>query len=79
MPLDQAKVQKVDNWIHGKGGAIQCPICDHHHWLTGDIVAPPALRDDGRDAPAGEPVPMVQVVCGNCAYVMLFAAAAIGL
>jgi predicted nucleic-acid-binding Zn-ribbon protein len=48
-------------------------MCGSTQWETGEIVS--GVNVSGH----GEVVPMVQVICSNCEYVMFFAATPIGL
>jgi hypothetical protein len=48
-------------------------MCGSGEWQAGEMVS-------GTDVSGqGNVLPMVQVVCGNCGYVMMFAAMPIGL
>ncbi len=78
MPLDQAQQQKLQGWMNSKRIRPQCPACGANQWAHGEVInAPVAVQ--GGIAIGGPSVPMVQLICGNCAYVMLFAAVPIGL
>ncbi len=55
-----------------------CPVCNDNNWVIGDIVASPVFRMGGFQI-GGPTVPVVQVICGTCAYVRLFATVPIGL
>ena len=48
-------------------------MCGSGEWETGEIVSGKSVDD------SGNVLPMVQLVCGNCGYVMMFAAIPIGL
>jgi hypothetical protein len=48
-------------------------MCGHGQWEAGEIIS-------GNDVSGqGSVLPMVQVICQNCSYVMMFAAMPIGL
>jgi hypothetical protein len=48
-------------------------MCGSGEWETGEIVSGTSVDD------SGNVLPMAQLVCGNCGYVMVFAAMPIGL
>lgn len=73
MPLSQEQAHKLQQWLDSRGVSRNCPMCSSNQWETGEIVSGTSVGD------TGSAVPMVQVVCGNCGYVMLFAAMPIGL
>ncbi len=73
MPLTREQAYKLQQWLNSRGVNLDCPMCGSAQWETGEIVSGTSI-DDKRVA-----VPMVQVVCVNCGYVMLFAALPIGL
>jgi predicted nucleic-acid-binding Zn-ribbon protein len=50
-----------------------CPMCGSGEWETGEIVSGTSV--DG----SGNVLPMAQLVCQNCGYVVSFAAMLIGL
>jgi predicted nucleic-acid-binding Zn-ribbon protein len=50
-----------------------CPMCGSGEWETGEIVSGTSV--DG----SGNVLPMAQLVCQNCGYVVSFAAMPIGL
>ena len=73
MPLTREQAYKLQQWLNSRGVNLDCPMCGSAQWETGEIVSGTSIEDT-RNA-----VPMVQVVCVNCGYVMLFAALPIGL
>jgi hypothetical protein len=80
MPLDATQQQKLNTWMQGKGVRNNCPACGTRNWVGGEIINAPILVPGGGIAIGGGPsIPMIQVICDNCAYVMLFAAVPIGL
>ena len=73
MPLSHEQVHKLEQWWDSTGVARKCPMCGHVQWEAGEIVS-------GTDVSGqGSVLPMVQVICQNCSYVMMFAAMPIGL
>jgi len=79
MALDPTQQQQLTDWMALKGVRAQCPACGLDAGrVTGDIVAGLRVKPGGLHI--GEPVtPLVELVCANCAHVMLFAAEPIGL
>ena len=73
MPLSHEQVHKLEQWLDSKGVNRSCPMCGGGEWQMGEIVSGTGVQDQGNV------LPMVQVVCGNCGHVMLFAAMPIGL
>jgi len=80
MSLNQEQTRKLEKWLNSKRafGSENCPICGYNDWKPGDIVVAP-VRSGGGTRLGGPTVPMVQLICGNCAYVLLFAAVPIGI
>jgi len=77
MPLSEGQKEKLANWLHSKNTNPDCPSCGRNEWSFGDIVGAP-LYPEGT-AHSGESVPMVQLICQNCAFVRSHAAIPIGL
>ncbi len=73
MPLTNEQAHKLQQWLNSRGVNLNCPMCGSAQWETGEIISGRSVIDPGNS------VPMVQVVCGNCGYVMLFAAVPMGL
>ncbi|HEX2729682.1 MAG TPA: hypothetical protein VHM16_08000 [Rubrobacteraceae bacterium] len=55
-----------------------CASCGGTDWGAGEIVSAPILDAAGAYREDSH-VPMVQLVCTNCSYLMLYAAVPIGL
>lgn len=77
MPIDQEQLNKLQSWLNSKGVNPNCPACGHSKWTVGDVIAAPVFAGGGFNI-GGPTVPMVQVICNNCAYVRLFAAVPAG-
>jgi hypothetical protein len=71
MALDANLQQKLDEWMTAKGMGPTCPACGKPgRWRSGNVVAAPVVTGGGFRI--GDNMPsMVQVICTNCAYVML--------
>lgn len=79
MPLNDQQTQQVSQWLNSKKSYdFACPVCNSKNFSVGDIVMAPSFSGGGM-AIGGPGVPMVQVICKNCAHVLLFAAVPIGL
>ena len=72
------KQTKLTNWINSHGISSDCPACGKNNWAAGQIISAPTMAGGGMQI-GGPTVPMVQLICGACAYVMLYAAVPIGL
>ena len=73
MPLTHEQIYKLEQWWDSTEVNRNCPMCGSGEWQAGEMVS-------GTDVSGqGNVLPMVQVVCGNCGYVMMFAAMPIGL
>jgi predicted nucleic-acid-binding Zn-ribbon protein len=73
MPLSHEQAHKLEEWMNSRGVNRNCPMCGSGEWETGEIVSGTSVDN------TGNVLPMAQLVCGNCKYVMLFAAMPIGL
>lgn len=79
MPLSQDQLSTLQNWMVSKGVRSTCGTCGTGtQWSTGEIVMAPVFSGGGMNI-GGENVPMIQVICNNCAAVRLFAAVPMGL
>lgn len=79
MPLNQEQNQKVQDFLSKKVGNFNCPICNNNKWETGDIISAPIMDESGNMSMGGKQIPMVQLICGNCLHIELFAAAPMGI
>lgn len=75
---DQRK--QIQFWIQGKGLSETCLACNTKASRTveDEIVVSP-IESTGGMILSDKTVPMVQVICSNCGYVMHFSAAVIGI
>lgn len=78
MALSDEQLNKVNLWAQEKGIKGACAACGQSKWIVGDIIASPIYSEGGVSI-GGPTIPMVQFICENCAYVMLFATVPIGL
>jgi hypothetical protein len=75
MPLSPEQLQQLDYWMsqHRMNGA--CPACGSRSKpLPGDLIASPIYSPGGGFSIGGPTIPMVQMACVDCNYIMLFAA-----
>ena len=79
MALTEEQKKKVGEWldIRKKTNAV-CPSCSLNNWDFGDVISAPVYTPGGI-AMGVSTVPMVQVICNNCAFIRLFAAVPIGI
>jgi predicted nucleic-acid-binding Zn-ribbon protein len=73
MPLSHEQVHKLEQWWDSTGVDRKCPRCGHGQWEAGEIISGTDISGEGNV------LPMVQVVCQNCSYVIMFAAMPIGI
>ena len=78
MPLNAEQTQKLMDWFGSKGISPLCPACDSKIWSVGDVITAPVQTASGTRM-GGPVLPMIQLACGNCASMRLFAAKPIGL
>ena len=79
MALNAAQQQKAQTWVNSKHALGQCPACHTTGWSFGEIVIGANFTPGGGMQLGGGGVPMLQVVCNNCAYIAMFAAVPMGL
>lgn len=78
MPLTETQKHKLRDWLRSKEVNPTCASCGARDWGAGEIVSAPILDAEGAHREDSH-VPMVQLVCTNCGYLMLYAAVPIGL
>jgi len=78
LPLSGSQKQKLRAWMNSKGVRPTCTSCGESDWGAGEVISSPVLTPEGTQA-AESHVPMVQLVCINCSYVMIYAAVPMGL
>jgi predicted nucleic-acid-binding Zn-ribbon protein len=78
MPLNESQKLKLRDWLRSNDVNPTCVSCGGTDWGAGEIVSAPIL-DAGGAHREDSHVPMVQLVCTNCSYLMLYAAVPIGL
>jgi len=77
MPLNDKKLQKVNEWFKSKNVKVVCQSCGHNEWTASDIVVAPKFEKG--IVLGGETVPMLQLVCKYCGNIRLYAAVPMGL
>ena len=78
MPLNESQKQKLRSWLKDKGARPTCVSCGQDEWGTGELVSTTVLNTEVLQI-AETHVPVVQLVCTNCGYIMNYAAVPIGL
>ena len=79
MPITAAQQETLFRWLRAKGVREDCLACGRNIWKGGDVIAPPTAPGGGGTVVGGPNFPLVQIVCGNCGYVMHFDCTSIGL
>lgn len=77
--LTDAQIETASLWLRKHLENVACPVCKHETFVFASLVAAPILNVERRTAFGHGSIPMVVVVCERCAYVMQFAAMAMGL
>jgi predicted nucleic-acid-binding Zn-ribbon protein len=78
MPLTQTQQTTFQNWLTRHNPNYSCPCCGNRNFGLGEIIAPPTFVN-GNINMGGNTVPMLQLICSNCAHVTLFATVPIGI
>lgn len=78
MPLDQNQIDRIQRHMNNCSVRNQCHACGSNNFSIGEMVASPGFSAHGVSI-GGQTIPMVQVVCNRCGYVMHFAAKVVGL
>lgn len=77
MSLNPSQRRMLEDWMRLKA-IIQCPACGDDKWRYAEASYVRALLEAG-DVDLTEARGVVKVSCGNCAYMMLFEAEALGI
>lgn len=80
MALDESQQKQVQDWLLSKSPSPICPSCGQlGPYMAGDIIAPFVIKGENREIIMGVTIPMVPVICVNCAFVRLYSAMGMGL
>lgn len=77
MPLSATQCQALKKWMRSKA-IVQCPACGDDGFRFAQASYLRALLEAG-DANLTEDKGAVKLTCGNCGYMMLFDASAVGI
>ena len=77
MPLNEPQRKQLENWMRSQA-IVQCPACGHSRYKFAQAVYLRALLEQGEEDLA-EDKGVVKISCGQCGYVMLFDAEALGI
>ena len=77
MPLSADQSRILERWMRSKA-IVQCPACGDNSWKFAEASYVRALLEEG-DPDLTEGAGIVRVSCGNCGYVALFDAEALGI
>jgi predicted nucleic-acid-binding Zn-ribbon protein len=74
MPLTKEQSTKFRSWLNDRKWDTYCPVCGQRDWKFGEIISARILSTKQNQS-----IPMCQLFCARCQYIMLFAAEPIGL
>lgn len=77
MPLDEQKLQKINEWFKSRKINWACQSCGRNEWTASDIVVAPKFEKGV--VLGGETVPMLQLACRYCGNIRFYAAVPMGL
>lgn len=72
--LSSEEVKRVEEWLRGHDIQVQCPICGSPNWSPGTVIVPTKYSETAALVLGGVEYPMLQLICDDCGYVMLFSA-----
>ena len=61
---------RFESWLREKCSNLKCALCQSVRWKIGDLLVP--VHVNPVDEPGAEEPVMAQLVCKNCAHVVLF-------
>lgn len=61
---------RFETWLRGKCSHLKCALCQSVRWKVGDLLLP--VRANPAEEPSVQDPIMAQLVCKNCAHVVLF-------
>jgi hypothetical protein len=68
MPAEQQIL--FERWLRMKCSNLKCALCQSVRWKIGELPLPPHI--DPVDKTAAEGPAIAQLICKNCAHVVLF-------
>lgn len=68
MPAEQQI--RFESWLRGKCSNLKCALCQSVRWKIGEMALPAPVNPV--DTPGSSEVVMAQLICKNCAHVVLF-------
>jgi hypothetical protein len=68
MPAEQQK--RFESWLRSKCSNLKCALCQSVRWKIGAVVSPAPVNP--ADVSSAEEPLIAQLVCKNCAHVVLF-------
>lgn len=77
MTLNPQQRQILERWMRSKA-IVGCPACGDGNWRFAEAIYLRALLEEG-DTDLTEAGGVIKLSCGNCGYVMLFDAEALGI
>jgi len=67
MKMSSEQQTKFEAWLRSKCSYLKCALCQSVRWKIGDLLLPVQIGEPDTMAPL-----MAQLVCKNCAHVVLF-------
>ena len=70
MKMSNEQQTWLESWLRAKCSNLKCALCQSVRWKVGDLLLP--VHVNPADEPSAEEPVMAQLVCKNCAHVVLF-------
>jgi hypothetical protein len=68
MPAEQQ--MRFESWLRTKCSNLKCALCQSVRWKIGELPAPAQVNPQDKSGAAAPQI--AQLVCKNCAHVVLF-------
>ena len=61
---------RFEGWLRAKCSSLKCALCQSVRWKIGELPLPASVVPGGN--PATEEPVIAQLICKNCAHMVLF-------
>jgi hypothetical protein len=61
---------RFEGWLRAKCSSLKCALCQSVRWKIGELPLPAHINPV--DKPGAEEPVIVQLICKNCAHMVLF-------